>query len=137
MAALTEGRNTPRRRVTAINRTVSNGVSVWAGGLAALLTADATAVPAGTANSGDAVGVFQDSVVGDGVLTVDMEAGCYRFNNSAGADLIGAVNVGAECYIVDDQTVALTDNAGARKKAGVIADVDANGVWVVVGNPTP
>lgn len=137
MAALTEGRNTPRRKITAINRTVSNGISVWAGGLATLLTADGTAVPGGTANAGAAVGVFNDSVVGDGVQTVDIEAGCFRFNNSAGADLIAAVNVGATCYIVDDNTVALTNNAGARKSAGIIADVDAIGVWVIVGNPTP
>ena len=36
-------------------------------------------------------------------------------------------------YIVDNQTVAKTDNSAARKKAGKIIDVDANGVWVLVG----
>jgi len=31
---------------------------------------------------------------------------------------------------VDDQTVALTDGTGARSRAGIIAGVDSDGVWV-------
>ena len=33
----------------------------------------------------------------------------------------------------DNDTVAKTDNSAARKAAGKIIDVDANGVWVEVG----
>lgn len=136
MGALSAARNTKSRTLRRISRTVAAGSTVYQGGLVTLLAADGTAVPAGTANAGAAVGIALDTVVGDGELTVEIEAGCFQFANSAAGDLIAAADTGATCYIVDDQTVAKTDNAGARKAAGVIGDVDANGVWVVVGQVT-
>ena len=90
-------------------------------------------VSGGTASAGDAVGVFEDTVTGDGVATAEYSRGCYQFANSASADLITAADIGGTAYIVDNQTVAKTDNSAARKKAGKIIDVDANGVWVLVG----
>jgi hypothetical protein len=50
--------------------------------------------------------------------------------NSAAADLIAKADIGASCYVVDDQTVAKTNGGGARPRAGKVFDVDEYGVWV-------
>lgn len=82
----------------------------------------------------------------DGAITsigsdhVRVSQGVFKFNNSGGGDTIAQANVGALCYIVDDQTVALTDGTGTRSAAGVIIDVDSSGVWVAMGlqlQPSP
>jgi hypothetical protein len=77
--------------------------------------------------------VAEETVTGDGVATVTARRGCFQFANSAAADLIAKSDIGATCYIADDQTVAKTDNSAARKAAGKVIDVDAGGVWVEVG----
>lgn len=133
--SLTAPRNILRRAVARIAVIVKNGSTIYAGALVTLLTADGTAVPAGTAAAGVAVGVARATVTGDGVVTVDVEPGCFRFDNSTTTDEITAADIGNTCYIVDDSTVAKTDNSAARKAAGIIADVDDDGVWVIVGNP--
>jgi hypothetical protein len=131
--SLSAARNIVRRAVARIAVVVKSGTTIYAGALVTLLTADGTAVPAGTASAGVAVGVARATVTGDGIATVDVEPGCFRFNNSGSTDQITAADIGNTCYIVDDSTVAKTDNSAARKAAGVIADVDDVGVWVVDG----
>lgn len=134
MTAATEGRNTKRRNADRVSHLVNSGATIYAGTLVTLLTATGNAVAAGTAAAGDAVGVAEDTVVGDGVERVETSRGCYQFANSASTDLIGRADIGATAYIADNQTVAKTDGgAGARKAAGKIIDVDAGGVWVLVG----
>lgn len=64
------------------------------------------------------------------VVLVEYERGVFRFANSDGADAITAVDIGASAYMVDDQTVAKTSGTNTRSIAGVIRDVDAQGVWV-------
>ena len=39
-------------------------------------------------------------------------------------------DIGSDCYIVDDQTVAKTSGTNTRSVAGKVFDVDADGVWV-------
>lgn len=69
-----------------------------------------------------------------GAITIDVRRGTFKFGNSAAGDLIGQANAGGVCYIVDDQTVALTDATGTRSIAGMIVGVDADGgVWVELG----
>jgi len=130
---LTAERNTPRREVNRIAPIVHTGATIFADGMITLLTADGTAVAGGTASAGNVVAVAEETVVGDGALTVKARFGCFQFANSASGDLIAAKDIGSPCYVVDAATVALTDNSGARKVAGTIVDVDANGVWVLVG----
>lgn len=63
-----------------------------------------------------------------------VERGTFKFGNSSSSDLIAAKDIGAWCYCVDNDTVALTDNSAARPKAGKIVGVDTDGaVWVEVG----
>lgn len=134
MAAATEARNTRRRAARARSLVVNSGVTIPAGTLVTALTASGLAVTAGTASAGIALGVAVDTVVGDGVKRVELEcAEAFHFANSTSTDAIGVGDIGATCYIVDNQTVAKTDSSGTRKAAGRVFDVDAQGVWVVVG----
>lgn len=83
-----------------------------------------------------AVGVFLDSVTGgaaDGDAVVDVQAGVFNFANSASYDAVTLADVGRPCFIVDDQTVARTSAGGTRVSAGIVEDVDSEGVWVGVG----
>ena len=131
--ASTEGRNTKRRNADKVVGLVNTAAIIYAGTLLTRLTANGNIVPAGTANAGVAVGVAEESVTGDGVKTVEYRRGTFQFKNSASGDLIGLGDVGNTCYVVDNDTVAKTDNSAARKAAGKIIDVDASGVWVEVG----
>lgn len=65
-----------------------------------------------------------------GVTAVPYKRGVFRFANSTSADLITVTEIGTVCYVVDDQTVAKTDGTATRSAAGVVVDVDAQGVWV-------
>lgn len=64
-----------------------------------------------------------------GGATCNVAQGVFQWNNSASTDLIANANVGQPCYVADNQTVALT-GAGVRLFAGIITNVDTNGVWV-------
>jgi hypothetical protein len=56
------------------------------------------------------------------------------FVNSAAADEIGPEDLGQVCFVVDDATVALTSNSGARPPAGMILGIEAGKVKVKVGD---
>jgi hypothetical protein len=65
-----------------------------------------------------------------GVTAQPFREGTFQFANSAAGDLIATADIGTVCYIVDDQTVAKTNGTSTRSPAGVVVDVDAQGVWV-------
>lgn len=135
MAALTKDRDTKARAGEDFEFPVKAAAKIFAGAIVAI---DATgfAVKGATALNLKAVGAAQelaDNTAGiDGAIRVKVRRGVYRFANSAAGDLIALGDVGADCYIVDDQTVAKTDGAGTRSVAGEIVDVDAAGVWVKI-----
>lgn len=133
MANLTLDRSTPHRASLLRQFPVKAGAKLFKGAIVAI---DAT----GLAQRGSATAALRtvgrceaqiDNTAGaDGALTVSAALGTFRYANSTAADLIALKDVGASCYVVDDQTVALTSNGGARPIAGTIFDVDATGVWV-------
>ena len=131
MAALTGPRNTPRREPEFREPTVATGVTVQQGGIAVLEAG--VAKPGRTATGLVAIGMFEETVAGDGVRRAKVRRGCFRFGNSAAGDLIAAADIGGTAYIVDDQTVAKTHATNTRSAAGKIFDVDAFGVWVELG----
>ena len=65
-----------------------------------------------------------------GVTQQQFREGVFHFANSTAGDLIVTADIGAVCYIVDDQTVAKTSGTNTRSPAGVVEDLDATGVWV-------
>ncbi len=131
MTALAAARQTPSRSTDIRSFGVSATAQCFQGGIAVLA---AGFVEPGTAATGlVAVGKFRKTVTGgaaDGDVTAEVDTGCFRFANSAAADEITAADIGADCFIVDDQTVAKTDGGSARSVAGKVFDVDELGVWV-------
>lgn len=123
------------------------------GEILSLPVAAATKIPAGVMVQNDATGwavngsaTIANRTMGVSVAQADNSAGANGdikvdvrrrivaiFGNSAAGDLIAAADIGNNCYVVDNQTVAKTDNAGARPVAGKIVDVDSRGVHVEFG----
>lgn len=149
MAALTKPRNTPSRGdfIFVDEAAVKTNAVLYDGALAAIDSATGYLV-AGTVattllrpcvvdlNGGNAGSqrVIDATGIASGTYRAKVKFGNFRFNNSSAGDLIAQVNVGANCYIVDDNTVALTSGSSTRSVAGKIVDVDSQGVWVAL-NP--
>lgn len=136
MTQSTESRNTKRRDGVRTSDPVAAATTIHAGTLIAL-NAAGDAVPAGIVGAGAARSVANEladnSAGAAGDIRVEGLRGTFQFGNSAAGDLIARADIGATCYVADNQTVAKTDNTGAREVAGKVIDVDAGGVWVEVG----
>jgi len=135
MAALTEGRPTPRR----------DDGNTWHGDAAAntkiyqgaLVVNNASGYTAQGTTATDliALGVALEEVDNtggaNGAKKVPYRKGTWLFKND-GTHTCDRTHIGKTVYIVDDQTVASTDGTGTRSAAGVCRDVDAQGVWVEI-----
>lgn len=134
MAALTAARNTPERTGNVVGYPVKAAVKAIQGGIAVLNAG--YAAPGTTALNLIAIGRIEETVDNtagsNGAVSVQVKRGTFKFGNSGG-DLIAQADVGADCYIVDDQTVAKTNGSSIRSVAGKIIAVDADGVWVKIG----
>lgn len=123
MTALTADRNTRRRDGDLFSFEAAQ--TVFAGALVAV-NAGGKAVPA--ASTGKAcVGVAQhQAAAGESVL---VRRGVYSFADAADDAALTRADIGATVYVADDQTVK-KKNAGTDAAAGIVMDVDAEGVWV-------
>lgn len=138
MAALTAARTSiAERDAVDFVRDIAADTKIFAGALVCL-SATGYATPGATAATLVADGVAQETVDNTGgaaaAKTVKVHKGCFRFANSASTDAITRAEIGDDCFIVDDQTVAKTNGGDpvTRSKAGRIMDVDAVGVWVLI-----
>jgi hypothetical protein len=137
MTALAAGRAILSRDGKRFSDPVKEAAVIFRGALV-VLDAAGDAMPGDTVANGAAVarGVAMEAADNtdgaDGAISVPVMRGCFRFANSAAGDLITRAHIGDVCYVVDDQTVALTHNSNARIAAGTIRDVDAAGVWVEI-----
>lgn len=85
---------------------------------------------------GSAGGTSIDAPVGRSFVQV--RAGAFWFKNSSSSDAIAQANCFGDCFIVDDQTVALTDGSGTRSRAGMVLAVDTTlDVLVLIGVGAP
>lgn len=133
MAALTQARNTPEKNGEIFALPVKANTTVHQGSLVVI---DAGyAAPGRVATGLIAAGRAEHSAtaVAAGSAVVEVRRGIFKFANSASADLIAQADVGADCFIVDDQTVAKTNGSNTRSRAGKVASLDADGVWVQIG----
>ena len=132
MAALTAARNTPERAGAVLGYPVKASVKPIQGGIAVLNAG--YAAPGTTALNLVAIGRFEETVDNtagsNGDVSVQVKRGTFKFGNSSAGDLIAQADVGADCYIVDDQTVAKPNGTNTRSVAGEIVDVDDQGVWI-------
>jgi len=91
---------------------------------------------AGYIGAGRFAGPIDATGKADGELVVDVDFGVFYWANSSGGDAIGAADFGKACYVVDNQTVALTDASGTRSVAGIVYEVRADGQVGVRMDPT-
>lgn len=135
--ALSADRNTPAAAGDVDVYPVLAAAFCYAGGIA-VLDSSGWCKPAVTATGLVCVGRFDEQVDnsdGDnGDLSVKVRRGVFRFANSASTDEITQAEIGDNCFLVDDETVAKTDGSSTRSVAGRIEQVDSLGVWVRMGS---
>jgi predicted RecA/RadA family phage recombinase len=131
MVALTENRSTLQMSTGDRVGLLGAAQTIFAG---ALLMRNVSGHLIKGATATGSFGVGRAEVAGTsttaGVTVQPYREGIFRFANSAAGDLIATADIGAVCYIVDDQTVAKTNGTATRSPAGSVVDVDAMGVWV-------
>lgn len=132
--ALAANRDTPVREAGIESHPVKASTKLYAGALVCL-DASGWAVPGAAATTliaiGRAEGLVDNSAGANGDLNVTVRRGVFRWKNSGSTDAITRAEIGDNCYVVDDETVAKTSGSSTRSIAGKIMDVDAQGVWVL------
>ncbi len=133
MAATTKARNTPQKIGPLRDIPIAANTRINQGAMVAI-NAAGYAVPAAATAANVTIGRCDETADNTGgaagAINVRTRRGIFQFGNSAAGDLIARTEIGKTVYVVDDQTVAKTDNAAARPAAGKCFDVDAQGVWV-------
>ncbi len=112
---------------------VATATTIYAGSLV-MANAAGFAVPGATATGQFVLGVAILKVVNagaKGAIEVGVEEGDFEFENSAAGDAIATANIGDTVYIVDDNTVALTDGTGTRSAAGKLVGMSVNSKPIV------
>ena len=133
MVALAAARNTPRKIGADRVVPLAANAKVFLGGMVQIAASSfgvAGSATAANVTIGVALTSADNTGGANGAQSVNVRRGIFRMANSAAGDLIARTEIGKTVYVVDDQTVAKTDNAGARPAAGRCFDVDAQGVWV-------
>lgn len=133
MAALTQERLTDFFGSVPARRTlpVKAATKIFKGALVAI-DSSGNAMPAGLLAAGTVrvVGVaahtVDNSAGAAGALKVEVSVGVHRFANH-GADAVVAADVLADCYVLDDQTVAKTHATNTRAVAGKVQMVESDG----------
>lgn len=133
MTALAQERLTDFYGVTPARRTLpmKAASTAYKGGMVAI-DSSGNAMAAGLLAGGTVrvVGVASatanNSGGAAGAIKVEAKVGVFRFANH-GADLVVAADVGADCYVVDDQTVAKTSGTNTRAVAGKVQSVESDG----------
>ena len=130
MAKLTECRNTPELHAGGIkyNYSCTAASVVFAGALVAL-TAEGLAVPAADAAGLTVIGRAENSA-GTGEKVV-VKRGVFLYDNGADTEALTVGDIGKDCYCLDDQTVGKVGGTN-KVKAGIVLDVTAEGVAVIV-----
>ncbi|MDA8483599.1 hypothetical protein NNO07_10995 [Pseudomonas resinovorans] len=131
MTALTRDRNTPYQDAAVLPVPMAAGIRIHAG---ALVVANATgyAEPGSTAVGISYLGRAEEAVDNtngaDGARTVQVRRKlAFKWANDGSITQAHLMNT---AYIVDDQTVAATDDTGTRSAAGRIVGIESDGVWV-------
>ena len=136
MTALTGARPTPELLGGVYSLPVAAAMLIHQGSLVAI-SAAGYATKGAVATTLKAFGRAEETVDNSGGAAGDksvmVKTGIFRWANSAAGDAITTAEIGSDCYIVDDQTVAKTNGGNTRSRAGKIVFVDADGVYVQSG----
>jgi hypothetical protein len=131
---LTKDRNTARREDDVYEYAVAANARIYAGAIVALNAgwAQPGATAVGHVAAGRADEQADNTGGANGARTVRVRRGVFKYRNSA-TDPITAADIGRQCFIQDDETVARTNGGNTRSPAGVIREVEVTGVWVAIG----
>jgi hypothetical protein len=135
VAALAADKNYLRRLPGDRNFPVAAGVRIYMGAMVSIEAGTGLLRPARATASDIVVGVAKGRADNTGgaasAISCEIESDfVVAMLNSGGGDAIALVNVGADCFAVDDQTVALTSGGATRPRVGKIHNVTEAGVWV-------
>ena len=139
MSALTSERLTPKLgsgpMPDLVTLPVKASTKIYQGALV-VMNSSGVALGGTTATGHIAVGraetTVDNSSGSDGTLNITVRQGVFKFNNSTSTDAIAAAQIGTDCYIVDDNTVAKTNGTSTRSRAGKVIRVDSDGVYVQI-----
>lgn len=131
--ALSKDRQTPRKAGGLIAVPIAANAIIYAGGLT-VANATGYAAPGSVATTLTYLGRAEESVNNtggaNGAKTVQVRRLEAFYWKNHGADPVTQASLGKVCYIVDDETVALTNGTNTRSAAGIVVGVDSGGVWV-------
>ena len=131
--ALSKDRNTAMKDGEIISVPVAANAVIYAGALV-VATAAGFAAPGSVATTLTYLGRAEESCNNAGGVNAAKSVLVRRrsafYYKNHGADLVTQASIGKVCYIVDDETVALTNGANTRSAAGIVIGVDAGGVWL-------
>lgn len=106
---------------------VAASVKIFTGALVAR-DANGRATPGAASTTirgvGRAVALADNSAGAAGAISVEVETGTFYYKNSTAGDAITNADIGSDCYIVDDETVAKTNGTNTRSVAGKVYAVD-------------
>jgi len=135
MTAAVADRPTRIREGDELSLPVFQAVKIFAG---TMVQKNATGygVPASATVANKTLGVAHRQADNTGGASGDIRVRVRRniigvFANSASGDLITIADIGNDCFVVDDTTVAKTNGSSTRPVAGKIMDVDSFGVHVL------
>lgn len=136
MTALTQDFDCPRIDGKVRSVPMAANVKIYKGAL--VVMSGGYAAPGSTALNLIALGRALETVDNTGgaagAKNIRVERGCFAWNAGPAGDAITQANIGQQAYIIDDNTVGLTNGGGGgaatRSGAGRIFDIDA-----VSGNP--
>lgn len=105
-------------------------------GLICLGIANSRFVGGQTATSGaiPTAGVDDNTTGANAAIRTRVLTGTFKVDNGATTDAVLITDVGNDCFLLDDHTVARTDKGNTLSRAGKIVDVDSDGVWVCFGH---
>lgn len=134
MTASASERNTPRKLSgydLVHNFECTSGVVILKGTICTTTAGKAT--PGTSATGQVCVGRAMDTVSPAAATgsRINVEQGIFRYESATGAGTIAQDDIGKLCYIDDNQTVSVV--ATSKSVAGTVVDVDALGVWVMMG----
>lgn len=137
MAALTASRATQSKVGILFSYPVLTNVIIHQGAIV-VITAAGFAKPGVTGLGLTTVGIARESVdatgLASGAATVEVEEMIVGCVSATAADLITFDDIGKFCFLVDDQTVGLTDGTGTRSRAGIIRSLEGSLVFVELSN---
>lgn len=114
---------------------MKGATTIYKGAMVAVTSAG-YALPAAATATNVTIGIAQETKTNsgaDGAAEISVRCGVFGFENSASSDLIAGTEIGLNCYVVDDNTVAKTSNSSARPVAGKVVKIESSQVFVKLG----